>query len=198
MSRFEDRLLAYLIAEHGDALPELAPQPAPAVPRRRPSLLRPRTAVAALAVVLAAAVAVIALTVGGGHPAPAYAVQVRANGTVVLTLNDLTAATAANDDLTVRGLPIRVIPLYEGCTARAHVDTRLRGDSRLTIAILRSHRTPSGGVSWTIDARLVPRGDVLGISAARGPAGTGVVSVTFDFYRGAAPACGRPPTIHAG
>ncbi|HEX5225330.1 MAG TPA: hypothetical protein VFW29_09375 [Solirubrobacteraceae bacterium] len=194
MSRFEDRLLTHLLAEHGDALLDLAPQPVPDLTPAR-SWLRSRPAAAVLAIVLAALVAVLALTIGGRHAAPAYALQVRANGTVVLTLNDLTAATAANADLADRGLPIRVVPLRKGCTARARIDTRTRGDFRLTSRILVSQRTASGGVTWTIDARLVPRGDVFGISARRGPAGTGVVGLAFDFFRGAAPACGRPGTL---
>jgi hypothetical protein len=194
MSRFEDRLLTYLVAEHGDALLDVPPRPARAVTRRR-RWLSSRPAVAALALLIAAAVAVIALTVGGRHAVPAYALKVRANGTVVLTLNDVTGVKAANDDLAARGLPIRVIPLVKGCRAVGRPDVSQRG-SGLGARVLQPSRTPSGGVTWTIDPKLVPHGDVLGLGAQRGPGGSGVVGLVFEFFRGRAPSCLRPLTFH--
>ena len=194
MSRFEDRLLTYLVAEHGDALLDVAPPAAREVTRQR-RWLRSRPAVVALVLVLAAAVAVIALTVGGRHAAPAYALKIRADGTVVLTLNDVTAVTAANEDLAARGVPVRVIPLRKGCRAVGRPDISQRA-SGLGARVLQPSRTPSGGVTWTINPKLIPRGDVLGLGAQRGPGGSGVVGLVFEFFRGKAPSCLRPLTFH--
>jgi hypothetical protein len=191
MSRFEDRLLTYLIAEHGDALGE-APPLQLALPRGR---LRVRPVLGAIALAVAAALAVLVIALSGGRGTPAYAVEVHSDGTVVLTLNDILGAPGANSTLEALGVRVRVIPVHEGCKAPAHVDIRADA-SGIVRLISNSGSKVSGGTVWTIRARLIPRGDVLGLTAQRGPHGSGVTGSTEALYRGAAPTCARPSTFH--
>ncbi len=83
-------------------------------PTRR--LPRPRVigSVALASVVLV--VAVIAL--GGSSPSRAFAITTSANGSVVLTLDDLTGIAGANAKLSQLGVRARVVPMTPGCATQ--------------------------------------------------------------------------------
>ena len=61
----------------------------------------------------------LAFTGGGGQPA--YAVVVRPDGSVALTLSEIVGVGPANERLIQLGVPVRLARAEEGCTARGTV-----------------------------------------------------------------------------
>jgi hypothetical protein len=120
MSTFEDRLWSQLSQEHGDRmrLSPAAPTPTRARnrtrDRSRPALIT-GTALAATGLALAA---VLAFTATTSTP-PAYAVTTNPDGTVTVTLNDISALTGLNAELARDGLDARAVPLTATCPVHA-------------------------------------------------------------------------------
>lgn len=187
MSRFEDRLWGELVEHHG----ALLAQP-PALTLTPPARLRPSSltrrrplAVAGAALAAVAAAVVIALSSGGG-PAPAYAVTQNPDGTVTVTVRELTATPALESVLVSMGLPVRAAPVEAACRTRP-------GQYRqapLPLAGQEPLYTPShtGGVtSVTIDPRRIPDGDTLLLGVRE--AGPNAIVLEIALYRGATPPC---------
>lgn len=106
MSRFEDQLLADLMRQHGPALDDVPP-PAPSSSRRPLWLTAGGLGIAAVsALVIGSAV--------GGAPA-AYAVTEKSDGTVTLSLTDLTGVDGANEELARRGIRAAAVRVQPGC-----------------------------------------------------------------------------------
>ncbi|MFI6096598.1 hypothetical protein ACIA8G_13640 [Lentzea sp. NPDC051213] len=106
MSRFEDNLWAELERDHAPALRQSV------ATRRRRSTARWLSAAAGVAVLGGATV--VGLTYFGGTP-PAYAVVDNPDGSVTLTLRDLTRFEEATERLREHGIFVVVVPLRKDC-----------------------------------------------------------------------------------
>ena len=113
MRTFEDRLWSDLVSEHGDEM-EAHPVVIRAARRRRPALVT-GTAFATAGLALAVALVLSATT----SAPPAYAVTRNPDGTVTVTLNDISAITALNAALARDGLPATAVPLTASCPVHA-------------------------------------------------------------------------------
>jgi hypothetical protein len=99
-AHFEDRLLhvlRHVVAQRP------APQAAPS--RRRISTSRTRVALSGAALAAALAATALLATGGGVSASSAYAVQPRSNGTVSVTVNDLSDAAGLQQKLRDAGIP---------------------------------------------------------------------------------------------
>jgi len=115
MNTFEDRLWSDLVREHGEQMRTFrAPIHPTARSRRRPALIT-GTALATAALATAVVLAVSAST----SAPPAYAVSTNPDGTVTVTLNDVSALTGLNAELARDGIRAKAVPLTSTCTTRA-------------------------------------------------------------------------------
>lgn len=112
MNTFEDRLWSDLLREHGDQMRDHSGLSRPAR-RRRPALITG----SALATVGLAAAVLLALTATTSTP-PAYAVTTNSDGTVTVTLNDISALTGLNAELARDGIRAKAIPFTPTCPTR--------------------------------------------------------------------------------
>jgi hypothetical protein len=74
----------------------------------------------ATAVAGAAAAAVVALSAAMGAP-PAFAVTNNSDGSVTITLTELTGVSGLNAKLASMGVAVRAVPVVSGCNAPARV-----------------------------------------------------------------------------
>jgi hypothetical protein len=127
MSTFEDRLWSQLVREHGDHmhLPAITAR----ANRRGPALITGT----ALATAVTAAAALLAIT--ATTSTPAYAVTSNADGTVTVTLNDISAITALNAKLARDGVRAKAIPLTAGCPIRGFPNAMPAGTNPSTYTI---------------------------------------------------------------
>jgi len=195
--RLRDELFSAFAAEQAASSRQAATQR-----RRRRSpaellLKLPGPAIAALTAVLAVLLAsALLLTSSGGRAA--WAVQLRADGSVQITLRELVGVDEANARLRALGIPVTVQRLQPSCGATGTLDRR---HSTLFILehVLRSQTgiVGHGGERWVIDVRAIPRGDTLALVAALAPpaAGTQPFAYAATLYRGRAPACLAPGTF---
>ncbi|TCO46722.1 hypothetical protein [Actinocrispum wychmicini] len=105
MSKFEDQLFDDLIRAHGPTLAEV----------ERPAVKRIRTSVwvAAGAVGLAGATTAGVVLFTGGTPA--YAVDQHSDGSVTVSIRDMTAIDDMNRELARRRIPVVAVPMRTGC-----------------------------------------------------------------------------------
>ena len=200
VSPFEDRLLDYLVQEHGKSLADDgSPQS-----RSATSLNKTRLALGGAAAGIALALAcvlVISGGLGGGDTPAAFAIEGNPDGTVVLTLKEIIGVGGANAQLANLGVKAAIEPIEAGCTAAGVVD---RTYGALAIVQDMVHPASVGGVAsgekrWLIFPSAIPPGDTLGLIAQRseqGPAATAAYS--FRLYRGLAPSCSPPGTFYRG
>lgn len=172
MSKFEDQLFADLMHEHGD---ELAAGRRPAAARWGSSR---QVLLAAGALGLAAAVVVGVNTIGAGSPA--YAVTRDSDGTITVSLRDVSGVAGANAELRRLGVRAVAVPMTRHCTARVIPDESA-GHSPLT-----SSAGPDGSGSVTFDAGSIPADDTMVLAAQ---ASDQQVSLAATVVRGAAPSC---------
>jgi hypothetical protein len=115
-----------------------APRHLPRVPAVR-FTGRPRMlAGGATAAVAAASAAVLAIS-AATTTAPAFAVTNNQDGSVTITLNEITGVSGLNAKLASMGIAIRAVPLVSGCNAPAQVvgpDGRLQPASTLAVSQL--------------------------------------------------------------
>lgn len=131
MSTFEDRLWSELVREHGD---EMRPRPAMSAthaPRRRRPLLLTGTALGTVAL---AAAAVLALSATTSTP-PAYAVTSNPDGTVTVTLREVSAIATLNAELTRAGIAARAVPLTADCPIHGFPNAMPTGTNPSTYTI---------------------------------------------------------------
>jgi hypothetical protein len=162
MSTFEDRLWSQLVREHGDQM-QLSTI-AIKRHRRRPALV----AGTALASVALATAAVLALTAGTGAP-PAYAVTTNPDGTVTVTLNDISAITGLNAELARDGLNAQAVPLNADCPIRAPLVTMPAGTDPSTYTITLVPRDIPAGYRAVVAAGTTPSGQVVLLMGAIKP-----------------------------
>jgi hypothetical protein len=196
MTKFADELFTDLMREHGPAL-ELV-----RLPNRR-KVPRP-VWVAAGAVGLAGAITAGVTVAGGGSPA--YAVTANGDGTVTVSIAQLTGVDGANGALRTLGDPVVVVPVRPGCPALDSLPVADPG-SRFQRTQISGSVSGRGGSSGTItvNARGVPAGDIVLVAASTGPNG---MSLAVKLIKGPAPRCvsgvPTPPvgpgggTVHSG
>jgi hypothetical protein len=190
MSDFRQRLWSELVAEHSAALAYPAPardrlrdlpivEPrAASVPRWPwPASVRGRLAASLTALAAALAAAALAVTTGTA-PSAAYAVTRSSDGTVHVSIDDLTGISGANAQLEQLGVPVRVAPVLAGCQAGGEIVTPLPPSLAGTVA------HAEAGIA--VRPELVPAGDTLVLTARQ--VGSAVY-LTYALYRGAAPSC---------
>lgn len=107
MPKFEDQLLTDLMRSHGPALDDVPP-PTPSSSSRRPLWLT------AGGLGIAAVGTLVISSTDGGAPA-AYAVTEDSDGTVTLSLADLTGVDDANAELTRRGIRAAAARVQPDC-----------------------------------------------------------------------------------
>ncbi|HEV3095119.1 MAG TPA: hypothetical protein VGY30_11475 [Solirubrobacteraceae bacterium] len=164
--------------------PALRKQPAP----RLGALLRPGRLAATLTA-LAATVAVVAiLSTTGTTPSVAYAVTQNPDGTITVTIGELTGVTGANAQLAKLGVRANVVPVQAGCTARSESLSGIPPSLSMNIAHVQ-------GQGLAIRPDLIPSGDTLVLIAKQVGASVGL---SYGLYRGAAPACVAAGEDHAG
>lgn len=163
MSNFEDRLIGELMDEHGPALAVLErPEP-----RRRSN--RPLWMTGSVLTVALAAAAVLTLTTGSSSPA--YAVTQNPNGTVTLTLADLTGVDGANAELRGLGLPVRVLRVEDNCHEQYQVEPFSFGMASNDLPVASPVRsgstmtTTAGQFQMTFSLNGIPRGETLVVAA---------------------------------
>jgi hypothetical protein len=180
MSKFEDRLWSELVLDHGPQLAAMTRIEIPHRPRRGPAAIG--------AVALAGTIAAVALTATTGtSPSVAYAVSQSSDGTVSVTLNEITGVSGANAQLAKLHVKVRVATVEAGCTAKGQIVLIPPATVSNLVRPLKQ------GV--TIQPNLIPAGDTLVISARQiGPA----VGMSYGLYRGPAPSCVGVGDSHVG
>jgi len=173
MSKFEDQLFADLMHEHGA---ELAAVRRPAVARWGAAR---QVSVAAGAVGLAGAVALGVGTIGTGTAA--YAVTRGSDGTITVSLRDVSGVDGANAELRKLGVHAVAVPMTRHCTAQVIPDERARGHSPVT-----GSAGVGGSGSVTFSADSIPAGDTMVLAAQ---VSDQQVSLAATVVRGAAPEC---------
>jgi hypothetical protein len=140
MSTFEDRLWSALVREHGEQMHIHPTETTHTKRHARPAIL---TGTALAGVGVTAAV-VLAFTATTSTP-PAFAVTNNADGTVTVTLNDVSAITSLNAQLAREGLDAKAVPLTADCPTRGFPHPMPNGTnpSTYTITIVPS-QIPAG------------------------------------------------------
>lgn len=201
MSRFEDRLLAELLEQHGAVLAEPPARPlptsGPARPRLRLPVLRlpvPRLLPAGAAA-LALAAALVAVVIGfgsggGGGGTPAYAVVQNGDGTVTVTVREIQGINGANQQLRTLGVHATAVRSERSCATR-------RGQYKTAgVSADLSHRIASGSTaagvpSVVIDPSAIPPHDtvVIGVRAIDTHGGPAATGLEIGIYEGSVPPC---------
>jgi hypothetical protein len=197
VSAFQERLWQELVRDHATAL--AAPigwrdeLPLLPVVERRRAPLRLRRALRAdrllpapgrLAGTLAAVAVAIALSVifttTGTAPSAAYAVTQNGDGTITVSIEELTGIAGANAQLSRLGVRVRVAPVQAGCASTAQP---IPPPGALAARIA---HVPSHGEGLVVAPDLTPAGDTLVLTARRSGS---IVTLGYALYRGAAPPC---------
>jgi hypothetical protein len=166
MSTFEDRLWSQLVEEHGDELLTSHVMTLPAHRRRRRPALITGTALAATSLTAAAVLGFNAST----STAPAYAVTTNADGTVTVTLHDISSLTAINTELVHDGIRARAVPLTASCARRGFPITMPAGTNPNTYTITIVQADIPAGYTAIVAASENSSGQVkLGTSPSPGP-----------------------------
>jgi hypothetical protein len=218
MSKYFDRVEAHLLDAVGRA--------STASPRRRRRWSSWWTALAAGTVASVAAAVVLTLALSATTSPPAYAVAVRADGSVTLTLNELVGIGPANARLAELGVRARLARREASCTTtarpipfthgsppdtprhahetlavrRANVIAALRkrmtAARRALLAMVRPDKTQTG-VLMVIHPRAIPIAETLLLVFRRvSHTRQAAVGGSIALYAGPAPTC-LPPEITA-
>jgi hypothetical protein len=188
MSNFEDQLWSQLVRERGEqmraapgataALASSVTATTPATRRgrrlRRPALLTG----SALGVAGLASAGVLALT----SASPAFAVTKNPNGTVDVTLSDLSDLPALNQQLAKDGIPVTAVPLSTSCSATAAINNP-SGESSPSISASGQETTDV----VTIDPSQIPSGEVGVLGASQ--TASGQIQLMFGETTPPAPSC---------
>jgi hypothetical protein len=186
VARFEDRLFAELVEQHGQLLADAPARAiAPAAPRR---VRRTPIAAIALAIAVALAALVIGLSRGGGGSS-AYAVVTNPDGTVTVTISELIGVGPANVRLKQLGLPVAVAAVRKGCPVKPGEVHPADVPPDVSDRIAESVGGP-GNPGVRVDATAIPAGDTLLLTAnERRP---GFIALRELVIEGAPPPCVPP------
>lgn len=147
-------------------------------PRSRPQRFG---VVSGAAACLAAAIVALVLTLGATTNAPpAYAVVRHADGSLTITLNDLTTGIPAlNARFQQLGIPENVIPIYAGCNSPdgsghlvMHPDPlfEIKGSIKMTYTPRAAQlHPPPAGYQYVLAAKRLPNGMLLDFIGALKP-----------------------------
>ncbi len=187
MSNFEDELWSQLVRERGEqmraapgataALASSVTATRPGTPRalrlRRPALLTG----SALGIAGLATAGVFALT----SASPAFAVTKNPDGTIAITLSDLSDLPALNQKLAQDGVPVTAVPISASCPVTA-ATTNPSGEGMPSTQA--SQETTD---VVTIDPSQIPSGDVGVLGASQ--TASGQVTLLFGDTTPPAPSC---------
>lgn len=180
MSKFEDRLWSELVLDHGPQLASMTRIEAPHRSRRGPAAIG--------AVALAGTIAAVALTATTGtSPSVAYAVSQSPDGSVTVSIREISGVSGANAQLARLQVPIRVARVEAGCSAT--------GKTLPIPPTIVSDLALQEREGLAIQPKLIPHGDTLVISAK--PIGS-AVGLSYGLYRGYAPSCVGQGDSNAG
>jgi len=188
MSNFEDQLWSQLVRERGEqmraaprataALASSVTATTPATRRgrrlRRPALLTG----SALGIAGLASAGVLALT----SASPAFAVTKNSDGTVDVTLSDLSDLPALNQQLAKDGIPVTAVPLSTSCSATAAINNP-SGESSPSISASGQKATDV----VRIDPSQIPSGEVGVLGASQ--TASGQIELMFGETTPPAPSC---------
>ncbi len=173
-------------------------------PRRFPRLpavrfaARPRIlAGGAAAAVAVTTVAILALSAATTTP-PAFAVTNNQDGSVTITLNEITGVSGLNAELASMGIAIRAVPVVSGCTATAQV---VGGDGGLqpasTLAVTQLPNSPRTGSPATLRAITLAPPHTLGQTRIVAASTTGI-DLLGQTVQGQIPSCVAPAGSTSG
>jgi hypothetical protein len=177
VSTFEDRLWSELVRDHADEI-RLGVRPTTRHPyRRRPAVL------AGAALTTAGLAAAAVLVFGAATSTPAYAVIPHADGTVTVTLNDISAIATLNAELARDGIAARAVPLTADCPVHGFPNPM-----------------PAGTKPSTYTITLVPSEIPTGYTAvlAVGESTSGQIELAQGAFRAPVPVCfnSTPTVLH--
>jgi hypothetical protein len=185
MTNFEDHLWQEFVStEHGDALARMSrPEARHAQSRRRPVLLTST----GLGLAGLATGGVLALAAGGA--APAFAVTKNTDGTVAITLSDLSALPALNQKLIQEGIPVVAVAMDASCTIKPG---QFASPSGVPVG-----RPASASAAVRINPSDIPSGDVGVIGVMKTDTGRLRVLATVDAPA-PGPSCLNPAAYAPG
>jgi hypothetical protein len=190
MTKFEDELLGQLMTEHGHQL-RAVPGPAPAPARRR---VRRPVWLATGAAGAAAAVTAGVMALGSAPALAAYSVT-RHDGTVSVTVNNVSGVGGANTALQKLRARVVVVPVKAGCPS---IDSLPKAQPGLHPAVWVASRMDSDG-HRSVSVRIkgtIPAGDTM-ILAFSGDEQTGSVGAG-GIITGPVPSCVSLPAAPQG
>lgn len=187
MSNFEDQLWSQLVRERGEQM-RAAPRATAALAssvtatrpatERAPRLRRPALLTgSAFGIAGLATAGVFALT----SASPAFAVTKNPDGTVAISLSDISDLSALNQKLAQDGVAVTAVPITASCTAAAAL-TNPSGESGPSP---QAHQDTSNVV--TIDPSQIPSGDIGVLGASQ--TASGQVTLLFGDTTPPAPSC---------
>ncbi len=163
MSKVEDTLWNHLVKHHGADRAPMRP-PAASPPRKRPLAI-------ATAATGAAAVAAALIVSATTSPPPAYALTSHADGSITISLNNLTTGIPQlNARLKQMGINYTVIPVTQNCSFTTPVlSGPAPGNLSETLTIGTVNDEPAG-VDGYLAAEQLPNGKIgLGIGGMKAP-----------------------------
>ena len=189
MTKFEDRLLGQLMAEHGHRL-RAVERPVPARRRaRRPLWL----ATGAAGVAAAATVTVMAL---GSAPALAAYSVTQQGGTVTVAVNRPSGVAPANTTLHAIRARVRVVPVRPGCPPIGSLP-RPRPAPHPSVMVGTGVRNGHRSVTVKIGKPGIPAGDTMILAFRSGPGRDSLGA--GGIITGRVPRCvSLPPAPHGG
>jgi hypothetical protein len=178
MTKFADQLFDDLMQEFRPTLDSIE------LPAARARRTVPRPVwLAAGTVGMAGAITAGVVVLGGGTPA--YAVTQNTDGTVTVSINQLSGVAGANDKLHNLGEPVVVVPVRPGCvsiTSLPHV-TGTHQDIRASVDM-----TKDGSI--TVNVRGMPAGETALLATSSSPRG---ITFALALVKGPVPSCVSMP-----
>ncbi len=180
MTSFEDQLWSDLVAEHGDRMRAFSTQTtalagsmtAVRAPHARRVRRTAMLAGTALATAGATTAAVLALT--ASSTPPAFAVTDNNDGTITVTLREISGVAGLNAEFARRGLNARAVPFSATCPVKGYANALPAGTNLDTFTV-------------TLDPRMIPDGYTAVVAATQTASGT--VELTQGAVPSPAPAC---------
>lgn len=173
---------------------QMTPMPAPRrVPRVSTArfLGRPRLLAGGATAVAATTAAVLAIG-AATTAAPAFAVTNNPNGTVTITLSDITGVSDLNARLESMGIAIRAVPVESGCTATAQViGTDGSVQPATTLAVSQLPSNPRTGGASTLNTVTLDPPQTPGQTAILAASASGI-DLLGQTVQGQVPSCVAP------
>lgn len=127
-----------------------------------------------------AVAAVVAFGLGSSATAPAFAVTDNANGTVTVTIRDISGLAGLNAEFARRGIRAVAVPIVQGC-----ITTLRHGPPQLVQGAIRVPDLASSTVTFT--PGMLPHGDTLVVAARQ--TGKNQVQEVVGVSGGPTPTC---------